>query len=82
MGVQPHQTASIGHGKDYLTIFGDSILGMADIMIVNDCDKNNSVTHLGETFALPNASISKESPQADEYLAGSKEFIVMEIEVY
>ena len=56
--------------------------GYCDLNISNDCNlNNNSFSILGYSYELPN-ELSKESEEANTYLAGSHEFKIIELEIY
>ncbi|CDW81058.1 tldc domain-containing protein [Stylonychia lemnae] len=66
------------HYKDWLMLFGSS----HDIFISNDCNNNsNSGCNLGYTY-MPPQGFKYGDQQSKDYLGGSKEFKVIEIEVY
>ncbi|CDW80819.1 UNKNOWN [Stylonychia lemnae] len=64
--------------KDYLMQFGYS----GDIAIYNDSNNNSSCyCNVGNTYKLQK-SLKREEQQAQDYLGGSEQFKVLEIEVY
>ncbi|CDW83874.1 UNKNOWN [Stylonychia lemnae] len=71
---------AVYHGKDYLIVFG----GGHDIRIYTGCNNNTSnlnQCNLGYAY-LPPQGLKYGDQQATEYLAGSAQFKVIEIEVY
>ncbi|CDW72897.1 UNKNOWN [Stylonychia lemnae] len=71
---------AVSHHKDQLMVFGGGISN--DIAIQNDCNNNsNSLCSLGGTYQTP-FGFNKEEQFVKDYLGGSYNFKVMEIEVY
>jgi hypothetical protein len=69
---------TVNSKRGYLIILGAG----ADLFIADKCNENfNSGSYLGETFQLPRG-IQVGSTQAKEYLAGTYNFQVKDIEVY
>ncbi|CDW90176.1 tldc domain-containing protein [Stylonychia lemnae] len=68
---------AVGHQKNQILQFG-----MTDIFIKDNCDeRRSSSANIGSTYQLPNG-IQYGTQQCEQYLAGSKNFKVLEIEVY
>ena len=73
-----NKEAAVSHFSDILILFGNN----CDIAITDNCNKNaTSYTNLGDTYEPPEGYTVGES-KAQEYLAGSFFFKVLEIEVY
>ncbi|CDW73378.1 tldc domain-containing protein [Stylonychia lemnae] len=69
---------AVRHYKDYSIVFG----GGCDIYISNDCNINQSSnSNLGHTYMAPQG-FKKDDQFCKDYLAGSYNFKVIEIEVY
>ncbi|CDW86247.1 UNKNOWN [Stylonychia lemnae] len=72
---------AVNHHQDYLMAFGNGSNG-SDIYISNDCNNNNSsYCCLGGTY-MPPQGFKEGDQQAIDYMAGSEDFKVIEIEVY
>lgn len=63
------------------SIYGPTFGGGHDLKVGDGCG-NGSISNLGSTYLLPNSNIKFSSNEAQCYLAGSKNFKVLEYEVY
>lgn len=63
------------------SVYGPSFGGGHDLKIGDGCG-NGSISNLGSTYLLPSSNIKFSSNEAQCYMAGSKNFKVLEYEVY
>eukprot|EP00347_Sterkiella_histriomuscorum_P006620 403352073 len=72
-----NQQYAVIHQKMFMCAFG----GGCDIAIGDNFDKHSSNSNLGSTYELPNG-YKYQSIEAKQYLAGQKNFKILEIQVY